>query len=355
VHPSTPQALIGERTSSHCWHKRLGHPALRIVNHVLSKFKLPILSNNALPPCPQAKGHQLPFSISTTKICNPLELLYYNVWGPSPTLSINGNRYYVSFVDAFTCFTWVYPIQSKSEVMPVFIKFQTMIERLLNAKIKCVQSDWGGEYRNPNKYFQSIGIIHHVSYPHTHQQQGCVERKHRHLIDTALALLIDSSIPKLFWDEACLTSYYLINRLPTPLLQNIYPSEKLFSRSPDYKFLKVFGCACFPNLRPYNSHKFSLRSKQCVFLGYSSHHKGYKCYHQESGGVFISRDVVFQEIVFPFSKHTSHSTPSSHNLPTSSTFTLPILPTIVSGSIPSNPLPLPPASSISHSPPSSPI
>jgi len=45
-----------------------------------------------------------------------------------------------------------------------------MIERLLNAKIKSVQTDWGGEYRPLNKYFQSTGIIYHVSCPHTHQQ-----------------------------------------------------------------------------------------------------------------------------------------------------------------------------------------
>jgi len=78
----------------------------------------------------------------------------------------------------------MYPISSKSDVMPVFLKFQTMVERLLNTKIKSVKSDWGGEFRNLNKYFQTIGINHRVFCPHTHQQQGCVERKHHHLIDT---------------------------------------------------------------------------------------------------------------------------------------------------------------------------
>jgi hypothetical protein len=115
--------------------------------------------------------------------------------------------------------------------MFVFLKFQTIIERLLNTKIKSVQTNCGGEYRNLNTYFQSTGIIHRVSYPHTHQQQGCVERKHQHLIGTALPLLADNYLSKTFWDEACLTSCYLINRLPTPLLKNISPFEKLFSRS----------------------------------------------------------------------------------------------------------------------------
>jgi hypothetical protein len=244
----------------------LRHPALRIVNHVLSKFRLPVSTHKAITPytaCPQANGHQLLFSVSTSSICNSLELIFSNVWGPSPTLPINGNRYYVSFINAFSRFTWVFPIQSKSDVMSIFIKFQTMIERLLNSKVKSVQTDLGGEYRNLSKYFQSIGIVHRASCSHTHQQQGCAERKHRHLIDTTLALLADSYLPKTFWDEACPTSCYLINRLPTPLLKIFSPFEKLFSHPPDYKFLKNFGCASFPNLRPYNSHKFSFRSKQC--------------------------------------------------------------------------------------------
>lgn len=143
--------------------------------------------------------------------------------------------------------------------------FPLNLSLMLNSKIKSVQTDLGGEYWNISQYFQSIGIIHQISCPHTHQQQGCVERKHRHLIDTRLALLAESHLPKTFWDEACLTSCYLINRLPTLLLKNLSPFEKLFSHVPDYKFLKFFGCVCFPNIRSYNSHKFSFQSKERIF------------------------------------------------------------------------------------------
>jgi hypothetical protein len=199
----------------------------------------------------------LPFYPSISKVCKPLQLIHSDVWGPSPTISVNGNRYYVSFINVFTRYTWVFPIQTKSDVMSTFLKFQVMVERLLNHKIISVQSDWGGEYRNLHTYFQSVGITHRLSCPHTHQQQGCVERKHRHLIDTTLALLADSHLPQKFWDEACLTSCYLINRMPTPVLQNQSPFEKNFHTTPDYTLLKILGCACYPNLRPYNSHKFS--------------------------------------------------------------------------------------------------
>ena len=78
------------------------------------------------------------------------------------------------------------------------------------------------------------------------------------------------------------------------------PIEVLLNEQPDYTFLKVFGCACWPHLRPYNKRKLEFRSKKCVFLGYSSLHKGYKCLHVPTNRVYISRDVVFDEHVFPF-------------------------------------------------------
>jgi hypothetical protein len=86
-------------------------------------FQLSVINNKAPSPCtacPQAKGHQLPFLVSIFTICKPLDLVYSDVWGPSPTLSINGNRYYVSFIDAFSRYTWVFPIQSKSNLNPPF-------------------------------------------------------------------------------------------------------------------------------------------------------------------------------------------------------------------------------------------
>lgn len=62
----------------------------------------------------------------------------------------------------------------------------------------------------------------------------------------------------------------------------------------------MFGCACWPNLHHYNSKKLEFRSKQCGFLGYSNSHKGYICLEPSTGRVYISRDVVFDESIFPF-------------------------------------------------------
>jgi hypothetical protein len=84
----------------------------------------------------------------------------------------------------------------------------------------------------------------------------------------------------------------------------------LFGHNPDYNLLCTFGCVCWPNLCPYNTHKFAFRSALCVFLGYSNQHKGYKCLEPSSGRVYISRDVIFDETVCPFS--TLHPNAGAH-------------------------------------------
>jgi histone deacetylase 1/2 len=149
-------------------------------------------------------------------------------------------------------------LRHKSEVSKYFLEFQQLVERQLNRKILTVQSDWGGEYEKLNSFFRSIGISHQVSCPHTHQQNGAAERKHRHIVEMGLALLAHASMPLKYWDEAFLTATYLINRTPTKLLAYETPLQKLLGATPDYSSFRVFGCACWPNLHPYTQHKLEL-------------------------------------------------------------------------------------------------
>jgi len=90
--------------------------------------------------------------------------------------------------------------------------------------------------------------------------------------------------------------------MPTLILQNTSPFECLFHCTPDYNFLRTFGCLCFLFLRPYHAHKLDFWSSPCVFLGYSSSHLGYRCLDLESHRIYVSRHVCFHENVFPFAK-----------------------------------------------------
>ena len=279
----------------------MGHPSSVIVKYILSKNKLSYEPSveSVCDPCQQAKSHQLPYPISVSASTSPLQLIFSDVWGPAPT-SVGRFSYYVSFIDDYSKFTWIYLLKKRSDVFQVFINFQNLVERKLNSKIIAMQTDWGGEYEKLNSFFQKLGISHHVSCPHAHQQNGSAERKHRHIVDMGLALLANASMPLKFWDEAFLTATYLINLLPSKVIKLETPITRLLGVTPDYTSLRVFGCACWPNLRPYNTRKLAFRSKRCVFLGYSPMHKGVKCLDVPTGRVYISRDVVFDESVFPF-------------------------------------------------------
>ena len=114
-------------------------------------------------------------------------------------------------------------------------------------------------------------------------------------------LLYQASLPDSFWVHAFLTAAFLINCTSTPLLKGVSPFHALFHRPPDLSLLKVFGCLCFPHLVPYTKHKLEPRSLPCIFLGYSTKQKGYKCLYLPTGHLYISKHVVFHEHHFLFS------------------------------------------------------
>ena len=180
------------------------------------------------------------------------------------------------------------------------MNFHQKVERQFNLKLLNFQSDWGGEFQAVSKYLTSCGIHHGLSCPHTPTQNGTTERKHRHIIETALSLLKKASMPHKFWDEAACTTVYLINRMPTPLLKFKSPYQLLFNQDLDYSFLRTFGCMCYPYLHPYAATKLDSRSECCTFLGYSAFHHGYRCISMTSGRLYISRDVIFSEMVYLF-------------------------------------------------------
>ena len=96
-----------------------------------------------------------------------------------------------------------------------------------------------------------------------------------------------------FWPYAFSTASFLLNRLPTSVLDFISPWEKVNSVSPTLSALKTFGCACYPYVKPYNKHKLQPRLVKCVFLGYPPLSKGYLCLDPTTNKVYTTCYALF--------------------------------------------------------------
>ena len=84
------------------------------------------------------------------------------------------------------------------------LKFMLKIYCL--AKFQTLRTDGGGEYVSSSfqNFLKQHGIGHQLSCPHTPEQNGCAEQKHRHVVKIGLSFLFHAGIPPntglmLFW------------------------------------------------------------------------------------------------------------------------------------------------------------
>ncbi|KAJ9542144.1 hypothetical protein OSB04_028650 [Centaurea solstitialis] len=268
---TSPRALFAStksklKASFELWHSRLGHVSLDTIVLLNKQGRLSVTSLLPNPvvcsPCQKAKAHRLPFVLNEKCSLNILDLVHCDLWRPSPECSVDGYRYYVAF----------------------FV--QTQFSR----KVKVFQTNGGTEFLNHHvrNLLDDNGTFHRVSCPYTPQQNARVERKHRHIVETGLAMLFHAHVPPAYWVHAFSSAIYLINRLLTSVLKNKSPFELVYNRAPTYDHLRPFGCRVYPYLSDYAEHKLSPRSLPCIFLRYCSRYKGYQCLDPMTSRIYIT-------------------------------------------------------------------
>jgi hypothetical protein len=141
-----------------------------------------------------------------------------------------------------------------------------------------------------------------MSYPYTSPHNGKAERTLRIINNMSHFLYFQASFPVCYcyWVDGLHTVTYLLSRLPSKMICESCPYVALHSIAPFYEHLRVFGCACYPNLSAQAPHKLAPQSTRCAFLGYSADHKDYQCLNLSTNNIIVSRHVVFDETNFPF-------------------------------------------------------
>lgn len=187
------------------WHRRMGHPSSRVISYLSSQLNV----GRQMSPeivcdiCLRAKKTRDSFHDSHNKAAGIFDLIHCDIWGAYRTLSTSGAAYFLTIVDDYSRAVWVYLLLEKREVATSLKEFFKMVERQFGKKIKVVRSDNGGEFMCMKPYFTSEGILHQTSCVYTPQQNGRVERKHRHILNVARSLMFQARVPLRFWGGVC--------------------------------------------------------------------------------------------------------------------------------------------------------
>ena len=184
-----------------------------------------------------------------------------------------------------------------------------MIQTQFDTGIQIFRTDNGKEFFNSflGNYLFDEGIVHQSTCVDTPQQNGIAERKNRHLLEVARSLMFSSNVPKNFWGEAVLTVAFLINRVPSKILNYFTPSKILQKFYPQDRLLtdispRIFGCTIFIHVYSHNRSKLDPKSIKGIFIGYSPNKKGYKCYCPSTKRIYHTMDVTFFENQYFFPK-----------------------------------------------------
>lgn len=130
---------------------------------------------------------------------------------------------------------------------------------------------------------------------HTPKQNGVAERKNRHLIEARRSMMHSKNIPTKFWAEGMKMAAYVLNRIPQRILNFKSPYEKLYHVQPNVSHLRVFGSVCYVFVPDCLRSKLEKKVVRCIFTGYDSERKGWRCVEPNTRKCHVSRNVVFDE------------------------------------------------------------
>lgn len=308
MHVLNSSTVIG---NSDLWHQRYGHLNMDYLKSVHDKklvygFDFCGTDKSVCVGCIKGKQCRLPFPKNEANRAETvLGIVHSDVCGPMETTSLGGSRYFVTFIEDKSRFVAVYFIKNKSEVIEKFKEYEALAKNVTGQNVKIFRSDNGGEYISCEfeELLKSKGIMKQRSNAHTPQQCGVAERMNRSLVEMARSMLQFADLPNEFWAEAVQTAAFLKNRSPTVAVKDATPFEIFYNKKPNVSFLKVFGCDAYMHINKANRKKWDSKSIKCVFIGYSLFRKGYRLYDPVNKKIHESRDVIFVENQFSYSKN----------------------------------------------------
>lgn len=308
------------------WHRRLGHVSSETVKTMVRKQLVDGIQIKGVheiggicEDCVFGKHSARPYSDTTPVETAVLDRIHIDIWGPAPTQSAGGAKYFMLIMDGASSYRQVYFLSSKSAdvTLRVFKEYLTRAERQTGRKMRRVRMDMGKEWMNSlwNDYGKEHGLIYEFTTPYAHQQNGVAERSMRTILDTARSMLAESGLPAKYWADAVQTAVYVRNFVPSSRKPDVVPAEMWSGKKQDVSHLRPFGSTAYAHIpSDLNLSKLGPRSVKVVLLGYFGR-QGYKLLDRSTGSIYKSRDVIFEEGTTNLAQQPQHNIYNDENDP----------------------------------------
>ena len=309
--PHTPLALgsLSNPTSLEQWHRRFAHCSPLTIQEMASKnlvddLKISELTlNGKCEDCIMGRQTRRPFDGETEKDLRPLDLISFDLWGPSRVQSVGGKVFLMIIIDAGTSYKHGAYLSDKSDTttLAAFEVFRAMAETINGRKIRRLRTDGAFESAAWKDYCQQRGIIHEFTAPYSSSQNGLAERAIRTTMEDVRTLLRDSGLSHSYWAEAAAYSIDTRNLIPSRRNPGRIPLESFTGKRQAVSHLCVFGAKCWAKIPTIHGaqvtggSKLDPRSIACRFLGYATGKGNYKVQDVDTRCVYVSRDVIFEE------------------------------------------------------------
>ena len=280
-------------------HRKFGHVGMKTVNHMFPNAVFPEGMNGEdfqCDVCIKGKSKRNSFG-ERIKSEVKFERIHSDVCGPFP-LDIHGNKYFVSFIDERTRFSWIYLLKKKEEVFEKFSNFKKMIQTQFDKSIRILRSDGGGEYKSKEfeQFMEKEGMVHEFTAPYSPQQNGIAERKNRSLLNITRCMLLGNDVSKGFWSYGLIYANLILNLCYSHVIGS-YPITDLYDDSGKrhemwMNRLQEFGSKCLVHVQEeVRVSKLDSRAQEGIFLGLNDV-GNMLIWNAKLHRVQISRDVV---------------------------------------------------------------
>ena len=256
--PNPPLAMtsLSQPVPLEQWHRRLTHCSPLTIHdmargNLVDGLKISeVTINGKCEDCILGWQTCCPFDGSTEKDLGLLDLVAFDLWGPSRVQSAGGKRYLMVIVDAGTSFKYgaYLPDKSDATILSTFETFRAKAETTTGRKIRRLRTDRAYESLAWGDYCQLHGITHEFTAPYSSAQNGLAERAIRTTIDDVRTLLRDSSLGHSYWAEAAAYSIDTRNLIPSRQHPGRIPTESFTGKRQSVAHLRVFGAKCWAKI-----------------------------------------------------------------------------------------------------------